>query len=101
VDQQIHQFHYNQICRDNQIVQVHRDLSRLVLLSELHMQGNQLRLLPPEMAEMEELAGSNGALFLDANPWILPIQDQVKLGPTHVMTYLASSTYAIIYARNK
>ena len=81
--------------------QINRDISRIIYLRELFIEGNQLRLLPPELAELEELVSENGTFCLTGNPWILPIQEQSKLGPTHVMTYLSGTTYKIVYGRNK
>ena len=70
-------------------------------MNELHLQGNQLRLLPPELTEMDELVGNNGVFLMAENPLILPIKEQVNIGTNHLFEYLASSTYKIIYERNK
>ena len=76
-------------------------LLRLIYLNELILQGNQLRLLPPEFTQMEELIGNKGMLLMAENPWILPIQEQLNIGAHHLFEYLKSSTYKFIYDRNK
>ena len=75
--------------------------SRLIYLSELNLQGNQLRLLPPEFTNLEELIGNKGRLMTTENPWILPIREKLILGEHHLFEYLKSSTYKFIYERNK
>lgn len=85
--------------RDNRITKIAREIGHLSYLRELFLQGNQLRMLPPQLADLEELSGSEGILYLDGNPWILPIKDQLLLGPTHVLKYISSSTYSVVYKR--
>ena len=75
-------------------------MKRLVYLNELHLQGNLLRFLPPDVAEMQELFGNNGVLLMAENPWILPIKEKISVGTSHLSEYLSSSTYKVIYERN-
>lgn len=81
--------------RDNQICSISSNIGCLKSLKELHLQGNRLRLLPPELADLEEL----DVLKIDKNPWILPIADTYPLGKRHLFNYIRSSTYRIIYKR--
>ena len=77
-------FYKQQQCENYEIInlflQIKFYLLRLIYLNELHLQGNQLRLLPPELTGMEELVGNNGVLLMAENPWILPIKEQVNIG---------------------
>ena len=61
-------------------------LLRLIYLNELILQGNQLRLLPPEFTQMEELIGNKGMLLMAENPWILPFQEQLNIRCGRVVT---------------
>ncbi|XP_059095715.1 ras suppressor protein 1-like [Tigriopus californicus] len=86
--------------RDNRISRVSKDLKDLLFLFEIHLQGNKLRFLPPEFADCPELNGNKSIVKLEGNPWILPIKDQLRLGVSHVMTYIKSSTYKFVYDRH-
>ena len=59
--------------------------------------GNQLRFLPPELADLEEL----NVLKIDDNPWIITIADQYRLGTSHVVEYIGGYAYRMAYKRNK
>ena len=81
---------------------LHRDLSRCTLLSELHIQGNKLKLLPPELTDCKKLMDNDtGVLLTFNNPWICAIEEQVNISNHHLFEYLKSSTYALIYERNR
>eukprot|EP00095_Tigriopus_kingsejongensis_P008390 maker-scaffold9_size846264-snap-gene-3.8 protein:Tk08390 transcript:maker-scaffold9_size846264-snap-gene-3.8-mRNA-1 annotation:"ras suppressor protein 1" len=86
--------------RNNKLDRVTKDLKDLEFLSEIHLQANELRFLPPEFADCLELGGNESAIKLEGNPWILPIKDQLRLGSSHVLTYIQSKTYKIVYDRH-
>ena len=84
------------------MAKIHPDISKLIALRELVIHGNLLRLLPPEFSQLEELENGSGyGLQMMDNPWILPIKQHATLGTSHVMKYISSSTYKIVYERNK
>ncbi|CAG4916726.1 unnamed protein product [Colias eurytheme] len=85
--------------RENDLIEVPRELGQLTRLRELHLQGNRLVVLPPEIGSLE-LASNKSVLRLEGNFWIPPIEDQLKLGPSHVLDYLRSETYRVLYSRH-
>ena len=42
-----------------------------------------------------DLASNKSVLRLEGNFWVPPIEDQLKLGPSHVLDYLRSETYRV------
>lgn len=87
-------------CRDNLLTHVHKDVSRCTLLRELHLQGNKLTLLPPQITECKELIGDQGVILTWNNPWIQPIKEQANVSNHHLIEYLKSFEFSEIYKRN-
>lgn len=85
--------------RENDLIEVPRELGQLARLRELHLQGNRLVVLPPEIGTLD-LASNKSVLRLEGNFWVPPIEDQLKLGPSHVLDYLRSETYKVLYSRH-
>ena len=68
-------------------------------LRELHLQGNRLTVLPPQLGQLDFLS-SRAILKLDNNPWVPPIEDQLILGVSHVIEYIRTETYKYLYNRH-
>ncbi|XP_047510034.1 ras suppressor protein 1-like isoform X2 [Pieris napi] len=83
----------------NDLIEVPGELGQLTKLRELHLQGNILVVLPPEIGFLE-LASNESVLRLESNFWVPPIEDRLKLGPSHVLDYLRSETYRDLYSRH-
>lgn len=82
--------------RGNKLTWISERIGKCKFLQELHLQDNQLRFLPPSLgSELGEL----NVLKLVGNPWIVPISDQLRLGPDHVKNYISGKTYGIVYKR--
>lgn len=97
------------------MVELPKEIGELTRLRELHIQGNRLTVLPPEIGMNNKnvktnleralhkfifyLTGnldlvSNKAVFrMEFNPWVTPIGDQLQVGISHVMDYIRSETY--------
>ena len=59
--------------------------------SLLYIQGNLLRLLPPEFGRLKDnLIGQKRVLKLERNRFILPLEEQRKKGPNILFNYLNS-----------
>ncbi|KAM3967197.1 ras suppressor protein 1 [Aphomia sociella] len=85
--------------RENDLIEVPRELGQLTRLRELHLQANRLVVLPPEIGTLD-LASNKSVLRLEGNSWVPPIEDQINLGPSHVLDYLRSETYRVLYTRH-
>jgi len=85
--------------RDNELVDIPQELGQLQGLRELHLQGNRLTVLPPSLGSLDFLS-SRSILKLDYNPWVPPIEDELRLGVTHVIDYLRTETYKYLYSRH-
>jgi len=70
-------------------------MSNMKNLKELFLQNNELTLLPPTLADINELE----ILKLEDNPWIEPIEVNRIVGLHHVTKFLAGNVYSRIYAR--
>lgn len=80
--------------RDNDLVALPKEMGHLARLRELHIQGNRLAVLPPELGALD-LASQRCVVRMDKNPWVAPIEDQLALGISHVMDYIRSDTYKL------
>ena len=80
---------------------MHRDLSRCTLLRELHLQGNKLTLLPPQITDCKDLIGDEGVLLTYNNEWIESIKEVANVSNHHLFEYLKSHDYSVIYQRSK
>lgn len=80
------------VLRENDILELPKELGELTRLRELHVQGNRLTILPPELGNLD--MSSNKSVFkFEGNEWVEPIKDQLRLGLNHLMDYLKSDTY--------
>ena len=82
--------------RDNELVDVPQEIGELSGLRELHLQGNRLTVLPPSLGSLDFLS-SRSILKLDNNPWVPPIEDQLMLGVSHVIEYIRTGLYSILF----
>ena len=76
-----------------------QEIGELSNLRELHLQGNRLTVLPPQLGQLDFLS-SRAILKLDNNPWVPPIEDQLILGVSHVIEYIRTETYKYLYNRH-
>lgn len=53
--------------RDNQLLDVPREIGELTRLRELHIQNNRLTVLPPEVGEQSQNSVANGIIFKSIN----------------------------------
>ncbi|PAA55960.1 hypothetical protein BOX15_Mlig026090g1, partial [Macrostomum lignano] len=84
--------------RDNDLVELPLELGHCSGIRELHIQGNRLLLLPPEFAQLQ-LGSPDTVLRMGDNPWVEHIADQLALGVSHVMHYLATDAYRVQYSQ--
>ena len=68
-------------------------MCKMVSLNELHLQGNQLKLLPPKLGEVMDPEDS--LLRLGENPWIQQLK--VPIEEKDVLKYIKSPEYITIY----
>lgn len=80
--------------RENDLVDLPPELGELQRLRELHIQGNRLTLLPPAIGNLD-LAGTKAIFRMEGNPWVTPIEDQHRLGISHVLDYIRTETYRV------
>ncbi|EEB10596.1 Ras suppressor protein, putative [Pediculus humanus corporis] len=86
------------VLRENDLIEIPKEIGELTRLRELHIQGNRLTLLPPEIGNLDLL--SNKSVFrLENNPWVTPIADQLQVGIPHVLEYIKTETYRYLYNR--
>jgi len=78
--------------RDNDLISLPKEIGELTQLKELHIQGNRLTVLPPELGNLD-LTGQKQVFKAENNPWVTPIADQFQLGVSHVFEYIRSETY--------
>lgn len=82
------------VLRDNDLIALPKELGLLTRLRELHIQGNRLTVLPPEVGSLD-LASQRSVVRMENNPWVAPIADQMALGISHVLDYIRSDTYRL------
>lgn len=80
------------VLRENDLIDIPKEIGYLPRLRELHIQANRLTVLPPELGNLD-LFGNKSVLRMDFNPWVAPIADQLQVGVSHVIDYIRSETY--------
>ena len=80
--------------RDNDLIDIPKEIGDLPRLRELHVQGNRLSVLPPELGNLD-LTSNKSVLKMENNPWVAPISDQFQVGISHVLDYIRSETYKL------
>ena len=78
--------------RDNDLLELPREIGELTRLRELHIQNNRLTVLPPDLANLE-LQSNKSILKMEENPWVQPIAEQYLIGINHVLDYIKSEAY--------
>lgn len=78
--------------RDNDLLELPREIGELLRLRELHVQNNRLTVLPPEVGYLD-LIGNKSVLKMEENPWVQAIEEQYLLGINHVLEYLKTEAY--------
>ena len=81
------------------MIEVPEEIAALTNLRELHLQGNRLTVLPPQLGQLDFLS-SRRILKLENNPWVPPIEDQLIMGVSHVIEYIRTETYKYLYSRH-
>merc|ERR1711972_177560 len=76
-----------------------QEIGELSNLRELHLQGNRLTVLRPQLGQLDFLS-SRRILKLENNPWVPPIEDQLIMGVSHVIEYIRTETYKYLYSRH-
>lgn len=79
-------------CRDNDLLELPREIGELTRLRELHIQNNRLTVIPPEIANLE-LYSNKSVFKMEENPWVQPIVEQYMLGISHVLEYIKTEAY--------
>lgn len=86
--------------RDNDLLELPREIGeRLTRIRELHIQNNRLTVLPPEIASLD-LLGQKSVLKMEENPWVTAIAEQYLIGISHVLEYIKTEAYRILYNRH-
>lgn len=78
--------------RDNDLLDVPREIGELQRLRELHIQGNRLTVIPPEVGSLD-LCSNKSVLKMEENPWVQPIAEQYLIGISHVLDYIKTEAY--------
>jgi hypothetical protein len=78
--------------RDNDLLELPREIGELTRLRELHIQNNRLTVIPPEIANLE-LASNKSVFKMEENPWVQPIMEQYLVGIGHVLEYIKTEAY--------
>nr|CAD7267207.1 unnamed protein product [Timema shepardi] len=86
------------VLRENDLVELPKEVGELARLRELHIQGNRLTLLPPEIGNLD-LVSNKSVLKMENNFWVTPITDQLQVGVSHVVDFIRTETYRILYSR--
>nr|CAD7417627.1 unnamed protein product [Timema cristinae] len=86
------------VLRENDLVELPKEIGELARLRELHIQGNRLTLLPPEIGNLD-LVSNKSVLKMENNFWVTPIADQLQVGVSHVVDFIRTETYRILYSR--
>lgn len=87
------------VLRENDLVMLPKEIGELSRLKELHIQSNRLTVLPPELGNLD-LVGLKQVFKADNNPWVPPIEDQLRIGVSHVFDYIRTDTYKFLYGRH-
>lgn len=82
------------VLRENDLIELPKEIGELTRLRELHVQGNRLTILPPEIGNLD-MSSNKSAFKFEGNEWVTPIADQLQLGIGHLMEYLRSETYRV------
>ncbi|CRK88857.1 CLUMA_CG002604, isoform A [Clunio marinus] len=85
--------------RDNDLLELPREIGELTRLRELHIQNNRLTVIPPEIANLD-LYNTKSVFKMEENPWVQPIVEQYLLGISHVLEYIKTEAYRILYNRH-
>ncbi|KAF6206915.1 hypothetical protein GE061_018151 [Apolygus lucorum] len=86
------------VLRDNDLIEIPKEIGELTRLRELHIQANRLTLLPPEIGNLD-FSSDKSEFKLHLNDWVTPIQDQLQTGIPRLMDYIRSETYRYLYNR--
>lgn len=78
--------------RDNDLLELPREIGELIRLRELHIQNNRLTVLPPDIASLD-LQSNKSVFKMEENPWVTPIAEQYLLGISHVLEYIKTEAY--------
>ena len=65
------------VLRDNDLIMLPAELGMLTKLRELHIQGNRLAILPPEIGALD-LTSQRSVVRMENNPWVHPIAEQLQ-----------------------
>lgn len=78
--------------RDNDLLDIPREIGELQRLRELHIQSNRLTVIPPEVGTLD-LSSNKSVLKMEENPWVQPIAEQYLIGISHVLDYIKTEAY--------
>lgn len=78
--------------RDNDLLDIPREIGELTRLRELHIQNNRLTILPPEVGFLD-LQSTKSVLKMEENDWVQPIAEQYLLGISHVLEYIKTEAF--------
>lgn len=82
------------VLRENDLIELPKEIGEMSRLRELHVQGNRLTILPPEIGNLELI--SNKSVFkFEGNEWVKPIADQLEIGVSHLMEFLKTGAYRV------
>jgi Leucine-rich repeat (LRR) protein len=73
-----------------------REIGYCTRLRELHVQGNLIQWLPPEIGSLD-LGTSRSIIRLEDNPLAPVLADQWALGPHHLLDYVKTEAYKTLY----
>lgn len=82
------------VLRENDLIELPKEIGELIRLRELHVQGNRLTILPPEIGNLD-MASNKSVFKFEGNVWEKPIADQLQLGVSHLQDYLRTETYRV------
>lgn len=82
------------VVRENDLIELPKEIGELQRLRELHVQGNRLTILPPELGQLD-MASDKSAFKFEGNEWVPPIADQLQLGVSHLADYIRSEVYRV------
>lgn len=85
------------IRNNNNFNYIPREIGNCTRLRELHIQGNLIQWLPPEIGNLD-LGSSRSIIRLEDNPLAPPVADQWALGPHHLLDYIKTDAYKTLYS---